>query len=454
MFLHDTAHTANSWLDGWRIETVLIAAAGMIVFLIVALSVDPDAVLAAGIAIVTLSPLWLPVALFLMFWKTWIHWLRYAFWFRQPMTLLHIELPPEVAKSPLAMELVLVGLWNNGGETTFIQRIWKGQFRAVTTLELVSNEGRIGYYLHLRKNWKEFVEARIYGQFPEAKITEVARDYVDEVPYSPDTYDLWGTEYSKEPTSKHAEALPIKTYLDYGLDKNTDTPEIHVDPLTNILEFLATVKQDEYVWIQIVMKARKKDEWYGFYTGNHWETDAKANISRITQTAIKRVQDLTKDPTEKEKIGSRGATLLTGGEKLMVESIERSLTKQVFDCGFRGLYIVKKGKFDLSRINNLVRLWDPFRGENSNKLSVTRGKAIFDYPWQDLGGWRSTMISKKLFFWYKHRAYFYVPYEQKEVCMTSEELASLWHFPNSEVRTPALQRVPSRRAPAPSNLPI
>jgi hypothetical protein len=423
----------------------------MLVFMLTAFAADAHAVLSAGTAIIALSPIWLPVTLALRFWATWIHYIRYAFWFKTPMTLLHIELPPEVSKSPLAMELFLTGLWNNGGETTFLARIWKGQYRAITTLELVSNEGRIGFYIHLRQSWKEFVEARLYGQFPEAKITEVEKDYVDAVPYSPETYDLWGTEYTKA----DKEALPIRTYVDYGLDKNTDTPEIHVDPLTNIFEFLSTVKKDEYVWIQIVMKARKKDEWYGFYTGNHWEKDAQAKINEITQKAIKRAQELTGDEAEKKKVGSRGAMLLTGGEKLMVESIERSLTKQVFDCGFRGLYIVKKtAKFDLSRINNLVRLWDPFRGENTNKLNVTRGKAIFDYPWQDWNGIRATMISKKLFFWYKHRAFFYVPYDQKEVCMTTEELASLWHFPNSEVKTPALQRVPSRRSAAPTNLPI
>lgn len=452
MFLHDTAHSANAWIDGWHVETIVVAGVAMFVFVLTALVVDPDAVLAAGSALVALSPLWLPVTLFVIFWKIWMHYIRYAYWFRQPMTLLHIELPPEVAKSPLAMELVLIGLWNNGSETTFIQRIWKGQFRAISTLELVSNEGRIGYYIHLRKNWKEFIEARIYGQFPEAKITEVTRDYVDEVPYDAEEYDLWGTEYQK--ADLLAEALPIRTYIDYGLDKNTDTPEIHVDPMTNILEFLSTIKTDEYLWIQIVMKARKKDEWYGFYTGNHWLDDAKTNIKKITEAAIERARGLTSDEAEQKKVGSRGAMLLTGGEKLMVESIERSLTKQVFDCGFRTVYIVKKGKFDLSRVNNLVRLWDPFRGENTNKLNVARGKSIFDYPWQDWDGIRATMISKKMFFWYKHRAYFYVPYDQKEVCMTTEELASIWHFPNSEVKTPALQRVPSRRAAAPSGLPI
>lgn len=451
MLLHDAAHSANAWFDDWHIETTLISGVGMLVFALVAFVADPEAVIAALAAVVTLSPLWLPFALFIIFWKTWMHYIRYAFWFRQPMTLLHIELPPEVAKSPLAMELVLTGLWNNGGETTFIQRIWKGQFRAITTLELVSNEGRIGYYIHLRKAWKEFIEARIYGQFPEAKITEVDRDYVDEVPYSPDTYDLWATEYNK----KIAHAAPLKTYTDWLLDKNTDTPEIQVDPLTNILEFLSTVKADEYVWIQIVMKARKKDEWYGFYTGNSFEKKAEELKKSIAETAIKRAQDLTSDEAEKKKVGSRGSTLLSEGEKDAVSAIGRSLGKQVFDCGIRGMYVVKKGKFDLSRVNNLVRLWDPFRWEGGwQSLNVTRGKSIFDYPWQDWGDIRKTMISKKLFFWYKHRAYFYVPYDQNAVCMTTEELATLWHFPNSEVKTPALQRVPSRRAPAPSNLPL
>lgn len=451
MLLHDTAHNANSWLDGWHIETAVVSGVGFLLFAFVAMIVDPSAVQAAIIAIITLSPLWLPFVLFTVWWKIWMHYIRFAFWFKQPMVLLHIELPPEVEKSPLAMELILVGLWNNGSETTFIQRIWKGQFRAITTLELVSNEGRIGYYIHLRKNWKEFIEARIYGQFPEAKITEVD-DYVDAVPYSVEEYSLWGTEYTK----KIADAAPIKTYIDWGMDKNTDTPEIHVDPLTNIFEFLSTVKQNEYVWIQIVMKARKKGEWYGFYhKDNSFEKDAEALKKKITEGAIKRAQDLTDDPLEKKKVGTRGSTLLTEGERDAISAIGRSLSKQVFDCGFRALYITKKPHFDLSRVNNLVRLWDPFRYEGGwQSLNVTRGKSIFDYPWQDWNNIRADMISQKLFFWYKHRAYFYVPYDQDAVCMTTEELASLWHFPNSAVKTPALERVPSRRAPAPSNLPL
>ncbi|MSR70648.1 hypothetical protein EXS62_01250 [Candidatus Kaiserbacteria bacterium] len=449
MFLHDQAHTTNTFFDGFKIETILVALVGMVIFLIAAAVADPEVIPAGFAALVAYSPLWLPVALFVSGWKVWMHYIRYAYWFNQQMTLLHIELPPEVEKSPLAMELFLVGLWNNGSETTFLQRIWKGQFRAITTLELVSNEGRISYYIHLRKNWKNFIEARLYGQFPEAHVTEVARDYVDEVGYSPETHDLWATEYSKS----DAEALPLRTYVDWELDKNPDKPEITIDPLTNLFEFMTSAGPGEYVWIQIIMKARKEDEWYGFYTGDHFVTDAKKKIKEITEEAIERAKGLTTDEAERKKVGSRGAMLLTGGEKLQVEAIERSLTKQVFDCGFRGMYIVKKGKFDLSKINNLVRLWDPFRNQKGNRLNVTRGMSIFDYPWQDPTGLRRPMIMHKMFFWYKHRSYFYVPYDQVPVCMTTEELASLWHFPNSNVKTPALERVPSRRSAPPPNLP-
>ncbi|OGC86043.1 hypothetical protein A3D70_01325 [Candidatus Adlerbacteria bacterium RIFCSPHIGHO2_02_FULL_54_18] len=449
MFLHEQAHSTNKFFDGFHIDTTLIALAGMVVFLITAVSVDYDAVSGGIAALIAYSPLWLPVALFVSFWKTWMHYIRYEFWFHTPMTLLHIELPPEVEKSPLAMELVLIGLWNTGGETTFLQRIWNGQYRAITTLELVSNEGRISYYIHLRKNWKNFIEARIYGQFPEAHITEATRDYVDEVGYSPDTHTLWGTEYSKA----DAEALPLRTYVDWQLDKTPDKPEITIDPLTNIFEALSSAGPGEYVWIQIIMKARKQDEWYGFYTGDHFVADAKKKIASITKQAIARAQEHTVDEAEKKKVGSRGAMLLTGGEKDQVEAIERSITKQVFDCGLRAMYIVKKDRFDITKINNLVRLWDPFRNQQGNKLNVTRGLSIFDYPWQDWGNVRRRMVSKKMFFWYKHRAYFYVPYDQVPVCLTVEEIASLWHFPNSIVKTPALERVPSRRSAPPPNLP-
>lgn len=159
MFLNHEAESISDWVTDWKFEPIALAPFFMLLLALITLGVDPDALSATFAAMLATSPIWLPVALFIMFWRRWMHYIRFAYWFRQEFVLLHIELPAEVEKSPLAMEVILTGLWNNGSETTFLQRIWKGQFRATTTLEIVSNGGRIGYYIHLRKNWKDFMEA-------------------------------------------------------------------------------------------------------------------------------------------------------------------------------------------------------------------------------------------------------------------------------------------------------
>lgn len=448
MFLHEAGEHSAGWLSGWHFEPALVSALGMLILLPVAWAVDPAAVAAVVAALIATSPFWLPVALFISFWKIWIHYIRYQSWFKTPMVLLHVELPPEVTKSPKAMELFLSAVHNTGGMGTFIHRIWRGSMVGITTLELVGNGGRISFYIHVRAFWRETVEARLYGQFPEARISTVD-DYVDRVPFSNDTHGMWGAEYKK------SSAAPISTYIDWELNLQPDTPETKVEPLTHIFELLGTTKPDEHLWIQIVLRPRRGDEWYGFPIAGGTErfvAELKKKIEEITKGAIARAQTFVNDDAEKKKVGARGSTLLTEGERFAVSAIERQMGKQVFDTGIRALYIANRATFDGSRIGNLVTLWAPFRGVST--LNVTRGMAIFDYFWQDWNNIRADRVKEKMFFWYKHRAYFYVPYDQVPNLMTTEEIASIWHFPNSAVKTPALQRVPSSRAEAPANLPI
>jgi hypothetical protein len=294
------------------------------------------------------------------------------------------------------------------------------------------------------------LESKLYGQYPEARVTEV-EDYVAKIPFNNAEYGLWGTEFAKTDVA----ALPVKTYIDYALDKNPDKPESTVDPLSNLVEFLGQIGKGEYLWLQIVMQARKKDQWYGIYkeSTDAWKDPAKEKISGITKAAIKRSQELLEDDAEKKKVASRGAMLLTGGERLQVEAIERQLTKSVFECGIRGLYLANNENFNGVNIGNLVMLFAPYRQPNYNSLMPGRGMDWFDYPWQDFRDIRQNKMKYNLFFRYKQRAYFYVPYDQVPVFMTTEELATIWHFPSSVVQTPALDRVPSRRSDAPINLP-
>lgn len=228
VWTHDGSdHFAKKIYD-WAFDPLAVIPPAFLIFLGIAAATDSAAVEATFAMVVFLSPLWLTLFLGSFFWVTWMHYIRYIFWFSTEHCVLQVQLPPEVTKSPLAMELFLTSLHNTGGETTFIARIWKGNYRAVWTLEIASNEGRIGFYIHLRRVWRSIIEARLYGQFPEARITEVD-DYVNKVPFNLEEYDIFGAEYAKDPP----DMLPIKTYIDYGLDKNPDTPEIQVDPITN-----------------------------------------------------------------------------------------------------------------------------------------------------------------------------------------------------------------------------
>ncbi len=449
MFLHDQAEKTAKWFNEWNFDPIVIGGLWFFFLVLAVIGIDADVIPGVAAFVVYLSPIWLPVYLGVFLWIVWMHYIRFMFWFNQKWILLEITLPPEVEKSPLAMELFLTGIWNAGGESTFIARLWEGKFRAVWSLEIASNEGRVVYYLHTRESWRTIIESRLYGQYPEAKITEVD-DYVDKVPYNKAEYDLWGGEFAKgEPG-----AMPFRTYIDYQLDKDTDTPENKVDPISNTLELMGSLGKDEYMWMQVIIRARKKDEWHGFYLSHdHWKEGATKKIKEITEGAVKRAQGLIKDEAEQKKVGSRGAMLLNVGEKDQIEAIERSLTKNVFECGIRVLYMAKKEKFHGINIGATVRFFDAFRYPNFNSIGITRGMSIFDHPWQDFGDIRANMIRRKLFFRYKHRAYFYVPYEQMPTMMTTEELATLWHFPGSWVKTPGVQRVSSRRADAPSNLP-
>ena len=450
---HDGAAAVEKWIGGWGFEALIVAPLAFLVLVIVAGATDPAAISGTLAMTVALSPVWLPVGLAIFFWITWIHYIQYMFWFKQEYVLLEIQLPPEVEKSPLSMELFLTAMQNSGGEGTFIARIWEGKFRAVFALEIASNEGQVKFYLHCRKGWKNVLEAKLYGQFPEARVMEVP-DYATAVPFNTSEYSLWGAEFKK---MADADALPIKTYIDYGLDKSPDKPETQVDPISNLVEFLGQIGQGEHIWLQIVMRAPKGDRWwYGFpLSGNNpWKDPAREKIKKITKQAIERAQSFVEDDAEKKKVGARGSTLLSGGEKLQVEAIERSLTKLYFECGIRVIYLGRNANFNGVNIGNVVKFFDAYNQPNYNSIMPTRGNSDFDYPWQDWKGIRENRVRRNLLFRYKYRAYFNVPYDQVPTFLNTEELATIWHFPSSVVQTPALDRVSSRRSEAPLNLPI
>jgi hypothetical protein len=450
MLLHHEAEKVKDFIERWSFESILVSLLGAFILLWVAFAADPAAISGVFAMTVALSPLWLPVALIGYFWISWIDYIRLSFWFKREMVLLEVQLPPEVTKSPAAVEVFLNSIYTTGSETTFINRFWLGGFRTIWSLEIASNEGRIGYYIHCMKAWQTAVEGRIYGQFPEAKITE-AEDYAAKVPFELGEWQLWGAEYKK---NNDVQAYPIKTYVDFQLDKNPDTPEIQIDPMTNLFEIMNNVGKDEYLWLQIILKPRNNDEWYGIQIRktDRLKDKQKAEIKKIIDGARKRLMEI-EDAGSTEK--ARASMMnLTKDEQTRVEALEKMTTKALFEVGIRIIYLAQAEKFKGINGAFLFRIFQVL-DSGMNRLGGASGRGMirFDYPWEDFMGIRSSAEKRHLYSYYKDRAYFFVPYDQYPVFMNTEEIATLWHFPNSAVKTPGLNRVSSRVGDAPTNLP-
>lgn len=447
MLLHEEAHDIQAWFGGFKIDATVVAVPLLLILTWFAYVWDRPTVPATVAMLVALSPIWLPFFLGTILLITWVHYIRYRFWFNREMTLLEIQLPAEVTKSPQGIEIFLSSIYNTGSETTFLNRLWKGGFRPIWSLEMASNEGQISFYIHCMKVWMHAVEGRIYGQYPEAKVMEVD-DYVTKVPFNLDDYELWGSEYMK---TGAADAIPFKTYVDFSLDKDTDTPETKTDPMVNIWEVMNLMGKDEYLWMQIIIRGHAKQDWYGFpESKDSFVEKGKAHVRKIMVDAAQRAGQVLKDS---DIVDGKMNALLTDGEKNIIEGIHNTFNKNIFDTGMRIVYIAKKEKFKGITGAFLYRGFQVFKNEGSGIIG-RRGMIRFDYPWEDFMGIRERHIKRLLHFHYKYRAYFNVPYDQVPTFMSTEELATLWHFPWSSTKTPGLNRVPSKSSEAPTNLPI
>lgn len=373
--------------------------------------------------------------------KTYLAYKRISFFIDQGFVLLEIKIPKNINKPLVAMELLFESFHQTGGEGTFIDKFIKGKTRPWFTLEMVSLEGEIHFFVWMRKNWKRHIESAIYSQYPDAEVYEV-EDYVKKTPFNLKKYILWACEFRLTKPDPY----PIKTYIDYGLDRETKE-EYVVDPINSILEFLASVNRGEYVWIQIFIRAHKKEKKKAgtFFGKVDWKDEGKKIIEKIKKENASFVSDDT---------SATPALNLTAWQAEMLKSMERNINKHAFDVGIRSMYIAEKDSFNPISISGLVGVFKQYSSENLNGFAPTRGHTIFSYPWQDFKDIRKNKISWNMYNAYRMRSYFHPPYKSPHGVLSTEELATIFHLPGESTTTPTLPRVTSKKGDSPSNLPV
>lgn len=441
-----------SWMSGNDMDYGPLAAGiGFLLLIIslIVLGVSSGQVLSIFFV---LTPVWLPIVLFLLFYEKWMEMVGTAFYLSQGRTTLRIRLPQDVFKSPEAMEFVISQIHNTANPDNLIQTYLDGKQPLNFSFEIASIGGEIRFYVNVpTKKTKNALEANLYAQYPGIEVIEDPVDYAAEIPldYERKDFELMSFHMGK----KRDGEMPIKTYIDYGLDKLPKEEE-KLDPITPMLEVLAGIKPYERVFVQIVAKSFRKDSFKNgqltFSEGSDWTVAASEKINKLMNRNPK-----TRTPlglSEGDKSGPMPT--ITGGENETISAIERNMTKYAYKTSIRWMYITKKGKFDGDIINPIIRSFSQYDMIGRNEIGV-RWRTDFGYKNIIPGGKKKALDALKRQELKEYRLRIIHPKNGAggSKIFTSEELATMFHMPGKVALTPTLDRVPSTRGEAPANLP-
>ncbi|MES2213326.1 MAG: hypothetical protein V4473_00620 [Patescibacteria group bacterium] len=394
---------------------------------------------------------WVPGLLLFWLWEMFVDYKRAQYMAKQTYVLLEIKLPKEIFKSPRAAEFFIAGMNKKDFERNWHEIYLKGQSRQDFSLEIASIDGAIHFFIRARKAQKNIIEANIYSQYPGVEIYEVP-DYTLPVTFNPDVHGLTAFEFDLT----KADAYPIKTYMDYGMDKDPKE-EFKIDPLTPLIEFMASLGRGQQAWFQIIIRAHKEedvDPKTGKAIDKRWKKGAEDEIVKIQESA-------------KGEKGADGKFVpgmgrqLNENEQETIKALGRSLSKVPFDVGMRIIYTAPKDIFVGANIGGMIGGIAHFNSNNLNGFKPARGSSDnipFFNKYFGLIIPRSEKARNKerqeMLDAYKRRAYFFKPYKRPYFVLNSEELATLYHFPGQVSTTPTFGRIGSKKAEAPVNIPV
>jgi hypothetical protein len=427
-----------------------------------------------GLTFVYLCAFLLVLAWLWRFWKMYINQ-KYIDGFNRDCILLEIKLPREIFKSPLATEIALGSLLQSGGVNKWYARNFQGNLPQYSSLEIASLEGVIHFYIRAHKKFRNIIESNFYAQYPGIEIVE-ADDYTKKIRYHHLSKDVktwsisfklgktWkptnpvtGKKFSKtgkdEPKDDKdeydmpADFLPIKTYVDYELDKDPKE-EFKIDPITPLLEFMGSIGKGEYFWYQVLVQdesvydgANKMPKFYlNKQTHDHLSlkemADARKKQIRTShyikhgdiayndfgyaqtrmvpdgldennkpkKKEIEITYDLRDKKDEAKAVGKKEIDLIPE-DKEELEIINKKISKPLALVVVRLVYVTKGQNFNGEQIQNILAFGKPYKG--SNNFIFGRICEPYDFNWQKMGGKRVNWRSEEIFEEYVEREGFF-----------------------------------------------
>lgn len=380
---------------------------------------------------------------------------------KREFILLRISVPKASEQTVRAIENLFALLAGAHSPASWTEKWIEGSTQAAISLEIASIEGQVSYYVHCMKGLRDLIEAAIYAQYPDAEI-DLVEDYARQVPgeYPHEEWDVWCTEM----TNVMPDPYPLKTYPEFE-DKVSGEFK---GPMASFLEVFSRLGPGEQAWYQIVLEptdqrdARKRAESVIKKIKGIKETPKPNLADQIVSVPLNLFFEIANlilgtalgggGKKEEKKDGTPEILKLSPGERIALEAIERKASKIGFLCKIRFMYVAKKTAM------KKAKAVQPFIGSikqvntfNMQALKPSSKVGVNGTLW-----WfkdrRNNERKTKMMRAYRKRA---ADIGLNKFFMSSEELATLWHFPILiQVKAPGLRRIEAKKSEAPANIPF
>jgi len=416
-----------------------------------------------------------PLLLLVLLRDLWLWHVRVLALNKTEWTLLDIKIPAEVLKTPKAMEQVfsaVYSIYSYGTANEFFNKYWEGKMEKWMSFEMVGMRGGVYFFARIPKDARRLVESAVYSQFPNAEIAETS-DYMELLPEAlpNQTYDLWGTEMHLVRDSVY----PIKTYYQF----EEEVEERRIDPVGTIAEVMSNLREGEYILIQYIVSPTGK------LTGEDLTGEAKKIVDELLtgkkpaakppaflgwiESIGEFIVNLVKAPVSypewgvggmggEEKKPERSFMNVTKGVAKAIEAVENKAAQQIFKTTIRAIYIDRRDSFTPLNVAAIMGYFSQFNTYNLNafKPKLTTYAKVWGriLPWWKK--FRLTVIKREYFKRYRSRTFGRKNLLGKEKLpiLSTEELATLYHFPITGVEAPSLRRLPSKTGEPPATLPV
>lgn len=266
------------------------------------------------------------------------------------------------------------------------------------SFEIVGMPGDIRFYVHVPKNLQDLVEKQINGAYPDAEITVVLESAQNASKKSfivGNEYNIFSENGKVAFASfklKSSDYLPVKVYKD-----------LPVDPLSSITSVLAKMTEGEGAAVQILASP----------ADSKWKQQGRSYIAK----------------TKKNEANPETAKYSADSKEL--EAIEGKIGKPGFNVVVRVVVSSSTIESAQAHLSNIATAFSQFDGANSFTKNKHRFKHLFVTDF----------------------VYRFMPMRGQTSVLSSEELATIFHFPNKSITTPNIHWVNAKRAPAPAKIP-